>query len=183
MSIRVFSGDGWGLTYLTVFVKCTHMFMCIILLYTPNVYHNLFTYFIIKCETKFGLFSVWDSYKYSWYHLQIYLFLHTFNFSRYLQRFLQSSWSSLHFYYQYMRIPGHHTLANTCYPLPQFYSFWKIDYIVNLICIFPDNSWSWISFCMFIANVDICVVKCLSRLLIVVLLSYYPFSYDFLGVL
>lgn len=50
---------------------------------------------ITKCETKFGLFSVWDSYKYSWYHLQIHLFLHTFNFSRYLQRFLQSSWSSL----------------------------------------------------------------------------------------
>lgn len=157
-----------GVWHLTVFVKCTHTFMYIILSYT-TMYHNLFTYFVIKCET-FGLFSVWGSYKYSSScHLQIYLFLHTFNLSIYLQRFLQNSWSSVHYYYQYMRIPGHPTLANTCYPLPQFYSFWKVYYIVDLIFIFPDDSWSWILFCMFTENVDICVVKCLSRLLIIVL--------------
>lgn len=126
----------WCILLNIMFFKICPYYYYIIPLYTIDVLQSIYSF----CHwSTFELFPVWGSYillhglcEYT------FAFLHTFNFSRYLQRFLQSNWSNLLFCYQYMKIPvRHHPCQYLLFPtLFTRFTHCKFNFY------FPDDSWS-----------------------------------------
>lgn len=171
MTIKVVFGGrvgAWLISLNIIFVKCTHIIMYVIPLYATNIYHNLFIHFVtdghLSCFQLRALFYM------SFVNIPIHFYTEStvVGTSKDFSRVGEAIYIFIIHTWELQFIP---IFANIYYPLPPFYLFWRVYSILHCSfnLYFPDDSWSWASFYIFIKNLNVSFVKCLSRLLIIIL--------------